>query len=186
MNIGALQERNTDELALKWRKRKEEKKNAFKLDFDRIKTVPVELWSVADVLLWLKTQNLQVLQHTFNRHDVDGPTLLALSSAQLDAMGIKALKYRKTLLHQAQTVLRSPYALESNKTVRQHWSVLKPLKDNPVSQPSGQPAVNLADGEYDERKASESFQEAVQAWRKAPPNSLAFTTDSAEWKNPFA
>ncbi|CAN0085135.1 unnamed protein product [Ectocarpus sp. 8 AP-2014] len=49
---------------------------------------------------------------------------------------------------------------------KQHWSAIKPLSEN---QRDGgglsPPAVNLADGQYDESAASSSFKDAVAEWR---------------------
>ncbi|CAM9370290.1 unnamed protein product [Ectocarpus fasciculatus] len=50
---------------------------------------------------------------------------------------------------------------------KQHWSTIKPLSENQRDGGGGlsPPAVNLADGQYDESAASSSFKDAVAEWR---------------------
>ncbi|CAM9165043.1 unnamed protein product [Ectocarpus sp. 12 AP-2014] len=65
---------------------------------------------------------------------------------------------------------------------KQHWSAIKPLSEN--QRDGGRlspPAVNLADGQYDESAASSSFKDAVVEWRGEGKYST--TTSATEGRN---
>jgi len=68
-----------------------------------------------------------------------------------------------------------------------HWSHAKPISENEVS--GGTVPVNLADGVYDEKRQSDSFQAAVMQWRTGSAESgndnEGPTNSSGLWSNPF-
>lgn len=85
-----------------------------------------------------------------------------------------------------------------------HWSVVTPLSENPVDG-TGDVAVNLADGMYDEAAQQREFQNAVMAWRSGGQTTSASSqqgpeidasdfgygptpsdrTDDGQWHNPW-
>ena len=56
-----------------------------------------------------------------------------------------------------------------NRVRKIHWSHAKPISENEVS--GGTVPVNLADGMYDEKRQSDSFQAAVMQWRTGSADS---------------
>ena len=60
-----------------------------------------------------------------------------------------------------------------------HWSVVAPLSENPVDG-TGDVAVNLADGMYDEAAQQREFQNAVMAWRNGGQTASASSQQGPE------
>jgi hypothetical protein len=104
-------------------------------------------------------------------------------------MGIRALAHRKVLLKEV-AALRGQ--LLSSGPALTHWSAVAPLGSQPVKQPGHAIGANLADGQFDEQKASGEFQQAVLQWRReqARPSLLLATGkdagDAGMWNNPWA
>lgn len=80
MVLTDLQQRKTAELADGWKRRQDLKKNKFELDESRLERLPIELWEVADVLMWLDRVNLSHLKTAFDENNIDGPALIEVSS----------------------------------------------------------------------------------------------------------
>jgi hypothetical protein len=69
-----------DALALQYRERQESKRRGQCTDPLRFTKVHPELWSSADVLYWLKSIGLAELTELFACNDLEGATLISVSS----------------------------------------------------------------------------------------------------------
>ncbi len=112
-----------------------------------------------------------------------------LSVGDLDRMGIRALAHRKVVLKEI-AALRG--RLLPSGPALTHWSAVVPLSSQPLKQPGQAIMANLADGQFNEQKASEEFQQAVLEWRRQQARpSLLLTADNdagdaGMWHNPWA
>mmetsp|Transcript_47391 Transcript_47391/g.80848 ORF Transcript_47391/g.80848 Transcript_47391/m.80848 type:complete len:789 (+) Transcript_47391:161-2527(+) len=64
-----------------------------------VKTVTVDAWDVSDVVAWLSDMGLaEQYKDSFERNEINGPTLLEVGLDDLDYMEIRVLAHRKLLL----------------------------------------------------------------------------------------
>jgi len=157
----------TEELAQNHKQKIQERKGTS--TSTKCDDTPVASWSCIQVLYWLKSIGLGMLHGNFVKHQVTGVDLLALDFEMLSKLDIKILAHRKLLLKRVRELTTQMNSMSKDGKVltanMQHWSNIKPLKDNEVTRPEGGGFRNLADGSYNEQKERDSFQAAVLEWR---------------------
>jgi hypothetical protein len=75
----------------------------------------IDQWTVNNVLLWLDTILLPSLKENFASHHIDGPKLLALSSAELEReLGVTSGIIRKKLVREIEHLRTASNSATSN------------------------------------------------------------------------
>eukprot|EP01138_Halocafeteria_seosinensis_P005184 gb/GECG01005301.1/.p1 GENE.gb/GECG01005301.1/~~gb/GECG01005301.1/.p1 ORF type:complete len:507 (+),score=89.45 gb/GECG01005301.1/:1-1521(+) len=155
----------------------------------RLDSVPVNKWTVDDVLLWLTELGLDQYTSTFSENEITGDVLLEMGTDDLDYLGIKALGHRKMLLKsirqlqqkQAERTAMNPSDFQQTKQHSQE------KKSNSSQTIQGAAQTNTPDIAVAEAAEHEAFKAAVMAWRRgnASAEEPQQQQCQGDWKNPF-
>jgi len=59
---------------------------------------PLEVWTLDDILQWLKDKNLEQYVESFRENDIDGQNMLELNESDLKDLGLKSIGHRKAFM----------------------------------------------------------------------------------------
>jgi len=59
---------------------------------------PLEVWSLDDILQWLKDKGLEQYVESFKENDIDGQNMLELNESDLKDLGLKSIGHRKAFM----------------------------------------------------------------------------------------
>ena len=172
------------------------------------KVIPVHDWTISQVQGWLLHIKLSTEYGAiFKEHGVDGSVLLDMGLDDLDYLNIKKLAHRKAIVRSIGLLkknkvtssvagtMQDPYlatndafrddnsSTNNDSEKKKHWSDIKPINENKVTNEGECVPVNLADGDFNEESSHASFLDAVNSWRNG--NVQEDEKEEGMWKNPF-
>lgn len=159
---------------------------------DALDAARVRGWSAHEVGKWLTSVGLPQYKSLFADNAITGEVLLEVGQDDLDYLSIRALGHRKRLLSGIDALKRAVEGRSDRQGGRSnggtqtggssgagrevraqrspggkvHWTdATLAAQERAERLPRASPPVNLADGEYDEARERERFQQAVMEWR---------------------